>query len=86
MKKFTYSFLALLILFATSTQAQNWWGKSIKGEGPIVTETLDLSSFTGIGLGISADVLLTHGSEQSVKVEGQANIIENLKTKVSGDT
>ncbi len=86
MKKLTYALLFFGILLVHSAQAQkSWWGKSINGEGPIVTKTLDLSSFTGIGLGIAANVILTQGSQQSVKVEGQANIIDNIKTRVSGE-
>ena len=49
-----------LILFATSVNAQ--WGK-IKGEGPVVTQTIDLDDFHSIGLGISGDVILTQGSK-----------------------
>lgn len=86
MKKLTFPlFLFVLFLSSQSISAQDWWGNSIKGEGPIVTKNLDLSDFSGISLGIAADVYLTYGNTQSVKVEGQANIIENLKNRVSGD-
>ncbi|MEM9824259.1 MAG: head GIN domain-containing protein, partial [Bacteroidota bacterium] len=84
MKKLMISSLFFLSLFFIQTvDAQSWWGKGIKGEGPIVTKTLDLSNFSSVGLSISAKVYLTQGSKQSVKVEAQENIIENLKTKVS---
>lgn len=78
----------LLLCFGMtqSVQAQNWWGKGVKGKGPIVTKTLDLSEISGIALGINAKVFLTQGNRQSVKVEAQENLIEILKTKVSGGT
>jgi len=69
-----------------SVQAQNWWGKGIKGKGPMVTKTLDLSEISGIALGINAKVYLTQGNRQSVKIEAQENLIEILKTRVSGGT
>ncbi len=68
-----------LLLFSCSLEAQH--GK-ITGEGGIVTKTLDLEKFHSVGLGISADVILTQGSRQEVKVEGQQNIIDNLLTEV----
>ena len=83
-KSILFSLCFFSLLMIQSVQAQDWWGKGIKGEGPIVTKELDLGKINGIGLGISADVYLTYGSSQSVKVEGQANIIDNLKTRVSG--
>jgi Putative auto-transporter adhesin, head GIN domain len=69
----------LLVLFTTSCQAQ--WAK-IKGEGPVITKTIDLADFHSFGLGISGDVVLTQGSRQEVKIKGQENVIDNIKTNV----
>lgn len=82
----TVKFFALLftlnLFFACNVDSQNWYGgKGISGEGKVVTETLDLSSFDAFGLTINADVFLTQGS-QSVKIEAQRNIIENIKMDV----
>ena len=71
-------------LFSISANAQN--RNKIKGEGSVTTKTLDLKTFTSIGLGISADVVLTQGNRQEVKVKGQQNIIDNIKTEVKGDS
>jgi Putative auto-transporter adhesin, head GIN domain len=73
----------LIVLLATNCQAQ--WGK-IKGEGPVITKTIDLADFHSFGLGISGDVVLTQGSKQEVKIKGQANIIDNIKTKVRNNS
>lgn len=73
-----------VILFTNVSYSQNW-GNGVKGKGEIVTKDLDLDKFTGIKLGISGDVILTKGSTQKVRVEGQQNIIDLLKTSVSGN-
>jgi len=61
---------------------QNWLQGSIKGEGPTVTETWDLDPLHGIGLSFSGDVILTQGSTQSVQVEGQKNVLDNIQRQV----
>ncbi|MEK7253122.1 MAG: head GIN domain-containing protein [Bacteroidota bacterium] len=75
--------LALIANFLVSCvgNSQNW-GPGISGQGPKVTKTLDLSAFESVGLSISADVYLRQGSTQSVKIEAQQNIIDNLVKNV----
>lgn len=75
--------LFVFALFTSNCEAQ--WAK-ISGEGPVVSRTLDLDEFNSIGLGISADVILTQGSKQEVTIKGQENIINNIKTRVKGKT
>jgi len=83
MKKQTLSILLLCLAFITTSCAQDWWGgKGISGEGSVVTKNLDLDNFTGFELSISANVELTRGSTQAVKVVGQQNIIDNIETDV----
>ena len=75
--------LSFVLCFISSACAQNWSsGPGISGEGPKVTKTLDLASFDGLALAISADVMIRQGSSQSVKIEAQQNIIDNLKKEV----
>lgn len=76
----------LVALFSYQAQAQNWWKSGISGEGPIVKRTLDLSSFNKVVLTNNANVYLRQGSSQSVEVEAQQNIIDNLVTEVSDGT
>jgi hypothetical protein len=75
-------FFTICLITAQSALAQNWMGNGIKGEGSKVTKTLNLDKFDAVGLAISADVFLTQGNSQSVKIEAQNNIIENLVTDV----
>lgn len=45
-------------------------------------ETRDLKPFTGIGIGISADVYYTTGSTHEIKIEGNERDVKDLITKV----
>ncbi len=74
--------LVVAMMMVASTYAQNWLKKGISGEGPTVTETWNLSTISGIGLAFSGEVILTQGSIQSVEVEGQKNILDNIKREV----
>ncbi len=55
----------------------------VRGSGPIETRILDLPALEGIELDISAQVIVRQGSPQEIKVEGEANVIDELKTKVT---
>lgn len=77
--------LAIACTFSLTLHSQNW-GNGIKGEGPKVTRTLDISTFDGIALGINANVYLKQGNTQSVKVEAQQNMIDNLEQEVKNGT
>lgn len=76
MKKIIY--LTLLLLVSVFTYAQR-----IKGTGPSVTKTLNVSSFSTLECSMAADVEITQGSSQTVTVMGQENIIELIQTEVS---
>lgn len=77
---FSLLFLASF-LFSCNLESQNW-GSGVKGQGPKVTKTLNLSDFDGLALTISGDVYLRQGNQQSVKVEAQQNIIDLMSTEV----
>ncbi len=55
-----------------------------RGEGPLVSEVINIDDFTGIELDIAADIYLTQGSEFSVEVEAQENILNELELDVQG--
>lgn len=78
MKKLSIlSVLLLSFLFVNTAAAQK-----LKGEGPVVSQNLDVRNFTGIELSFSGDVFLRQGKEFSVRVEGQQNLISVLNTEV----
>ncbi len=76
--------LAASVSFLALATAQNWgsWN-GIKGEGPKVTKTLDVDAFDGFTMAISGNVYLKQGSKQSVTIEAQQNIIDNIVKEVS---
>lgn len=74
-------FCLSLFLFSSNTLTAQW-DKGISGEGPIVEKELTLDKFTGFDLAVSGNVFIQHGNSQKVRVEGQQNVIDNLKTEV----
>lgn len=60
-------------------------GPSVRGTGPTQTETRTLNNFNRLELKIDADVIITQGSPQEVRVEAQRNILDILETELSGD-
>ena len=79
MKNISSIFTLLFCLsFLTNIDAQR-----LTGSGPIVTQDLDIDKFTGVSLSFSGDVYLRQGNTQSVRVEGQQNLIDHLNTEVS---
>ncbi len=62
------------------------FGRCTHGTGDLVTETFNLDDFSRIELDIAADVYLTMGEEQKVKVEGRQNIIDELNIEVVNHT
>lgn len=57
---------------------------NVKGEGPIVTETIQVEDFQSFDLQGSFDVIVLPGITQSVSAEGHANIIDRLVRDVDG--
>ena len=74
---------SLFLMASTSSFAQK---KRVKGSGPVVNEIINVSNFSAIGLGISANVYLSQGSKHSVEVQGQRNIIDILEIESNSGT
>ncbi len=70
------------LLLSCKSQAQSWMKESIKGEGEIIKQDISLESLKGINLGFAGDVILTPGNTQKITIEGQKNIIDNIKREV----
>jgi hypothetical protein len=56
----------------------------INGNNNIETKTLSVSTFTGIDFAIAGDVIISQGNTREVSVTGDANVIGNIDTDVSG--
>lgn len=85
MKQLLLSLLLLAEPLLTACDDDDVFLNHVKGEGPTVSETRSVAAFSGLDLNIDADVYLTQGTEQSVRVEGQRNILDILKTDVRDD-
>ena len=83
--KYFFLLLSLQFLISCHMDGQNWYKSGIKGQGPKVTETLDLPAFDAISLNISGNVYLRQGNTQSVKIEAQQNVLDQIVREVSGN-
>jgi hypothetical protein len=58
-------------------------GETVKGSGKVTTEERSLSTFTGIFLTSSANIILTQSDDQKIKIEAEDNIQQYIITTVS---
>ena len=54
----------------------------VDGEGPVVTQEIELPPISGVKLKGSMDVFITQGGEQQILVEAQENIINEIDMDV----
>lgn len=78
------SSLVLLLMIVVSSGCVVNMQDSVSGDGKVVTQTRDVSSFSGIKVGSGIDVFLTQGDNQSVVVEADENLQEWIRTEVNG--
>lgn len=79
------SILVLAIVFLGTAGCISWqdWMPGIRGEGAVVRENWELDDFSGMILSFSGDVVLQQGEKQSVTIEAQPNILDNISDEVS---
>jgi Putative auto-transporter adhesin, head GIN domain len=73
--------LAVIILFVFTQQSC----RVVNGNHNVVTETRSIGSFSQIRLGGFANVHLTQGPSTDLKITGESNIINYVRTRVEGD-
>ena len=61
-------------------------GKKVKGNNNRTSQQRTVSSFTGIEFVGDMNVFYTSGSNFSITVEGDENLLEYIETTVSGNT
>ena len=79
---FSLVFGMLFLLTSSCTYAY----KGIKGNGNVVKQERDVSSFSGIEVGGAFRVYLTQGSSEKLVVEADENLLEVIETEVKGST
>lgn len=72
--------LSLVLLFSASCSSQ--WGKRVKGNGNVTTIERSVGEYDAIGLAGWFDVDLVAGKEGEIKLEGESNLLEHIKTEV----
>jgi hypothetical protein len=74
----TLFFLAVIMVFFNSCE-------KVVGEGPVVTETRNVSNFSGVDLRVAGNVNFTQSQDYKVEVRAQQNILGFLETYVSNN-
>ena len=70
-------FICMLVSIHSQAQVMG-----IKGEGEVITQAITLEALKGINLAIAGNVILTQGSPQKIEMQGQKNILDNIKREV----
>lgn len=80
--------LVLTLVLMNPEAYADWFSRNerVRGSGDLETEMRDLQGFTGIVTTSFVDVDITVGSEFSVKVEADDNLLEYIETKVRRKT
>ena len=61
---------------------ESFIGPGVRGSGNVVSETRDVSGFRAIEVDYPAEVFIKQGSQESLKVEAEDNLLPGLKTDV----
>lgn len=72
--------LTAAFLFAIATYAQS--SKTIKGNGKVATKTLTTGDYDAIKCAGSMDYILVSGTEGTITVEGDENLLDYIKAEV----
>lgn len=82
MKRLLLPLLLLVGPLLGACECDDIFPDSVKGEGAAVSEDRSTAAFSGVRLAIDADVYLSQGSVQSIRVEAQRNVLDVLQTEV----
>lgn|GEM_PF-436782 len=80
MKKVKFNIILLFTAIAFLISSCNF--QCVEPEGPIITDTKVLEDFSGIEIGVSADVKLIIGDEPSLKITAPESYINAISTNV----
>lgn len=83
-KALIFSLLLVALTVSLTSCFKDVW--CVTGEGDIVTVELDLDDFNAINAAGAFDIYISQGESQYVEAKGHENIVDRLKTFVSGDT
>ena len=61
-------------------------GPSERGSGNVISQTREVSNFKAIEVSYPAQVLITQGGSESLKIEAEDNVLPGLQTRVRNNT
>lgn len=81
----TKTYLECLVLFLISFLSFGQWnnGKTIKGNGMIVTQNRSTTAYEGIKISGVYDVELIAGKEGNISLDGEQNLIDHIAVSVN---
>jgi hypothetical protein len=82
MNKFGWIALALTVSLGS---CRHFWGKRVHGDGNIKTEDRSVGSFKNVEVGGAAKVMVSQGDQNSVKIEGDENLLPYMEVYKEGD-
>ena len=80
------SILAVILTTVSLTACQLPFINVIRGSGNLISETREVSSFSEIRLDGAGRLFITQGTDESLEIEAEDNIIGELTSEVQGDT
>ena len=75
-------YMLLMIVMLTALLLSACGFNIIRGSGDMITETREVSDFDKVVLACSGDIILTQGEGESLKIEGEDNIVAKITTEV----
>lgn len=85
MRKTLVTTLLITIAFTMGSCYLDGWNHGITGNGNVREETRDADGFSGIHVSTGIDVYLSEGTDFSVVVEADENLLDVILTEVKGD-
>lgn len=78
--------LVLSVMMLTITTNAQWFlGKTIRGNGNVITKTRDTKDYDAIKVSGFFDVNLVKGNEGKIIVKAESNLLDYIITEVEGD-
>lgn len=76
-----------LVIFSLLLSACQVYGLNVvRGSGDVITESRTVSDFNNIELNGAGKLIITQSSTESLEIEAEENIIDELMSDVQGDT
>ncbi len=77
--------LAISIMCSALSCAQWGSGEKVRGNGNMSSTTRSIADYEGVKVAGSMDVRLIEGSEGTITLEGESNLLEYIETTISKD-